>query len=107
MNKPRIKLPDEAKAGEIIDVRTVVTHMMETGNRKDTEGHPIPRNIINTFIAKFGGAEVFRARFGSGISANPFIAFSMRVPGPGVFEFTWIDDEGHTQTEIASLNVVA
>ena len=107
MNKPRIKLPDQAKSGEIIDVRTVVTHIMETGNRKDADGHPIPRNIINTFVAKFASAEVFRARFGPGISANPFIAFSMRVPGPGVFEFTWTDDEGNTQTEIANLNVVA
>jgi sulfur-oxidizing protein SoxZ len=106
MNKPRIKLPDVAKTGDIIEIRTVVTHMMETGNRKDADGKVIARNIINMFVAKYSGTEVFRARFGPGISANPFLAFSMRVPGPGLFEFTWTDDEGKTQTEIATLNVV-
>jgi sulfur-oxidizing protein SoxZ len=106
MNKPRVKLPEAVKAGEIIDIKTVVTHMMETGNRKDAEGKTIPRNIIHTFIARFAGAEVFRAEFGSGISANPFLSFSMRVPGPGSFEFSWTDDEGRTTTETAPLNVI-
>lgn len=106
MNKPRIKLPDSAKIGEIIDVKTVVTHMMETGNRKDGEGRVIPRNIINAFVATYAGAPVFRAEFGSGISANPFISFSMRVPGPGAFEFSWVDDEGNKLVETATLNVV-
>ena len=107
MNKPRIKLPDSAKAGDIIDIKTVVTHVMETGNRKDAEGKTIPRNIINLFVAKFAGTEVFRAEFGSGISANPYLSFSMRVPGPGQFEFAWTGDEGEVITETASLNVVA
>jgi sulfur-oxidizing protein SoxZ len=107
MNKPRVKLPDSAKAGDIIDVKTVITHPMETGNRKDADGRPIARNIINLFVAKFAGAEVFRAELGSGVSANPYISFSMRVPGPGQFEFVWTDDEGKVATETAPLNVVS
>jgi sulfur-oxidizing protein SoxZ len=107
MNKPRIKLPDQAKVGEIIDIKTVVTHVMETGNRKDADGKTIPRNIINSFVAKYAGSEVFRAEFGSGISANPYISFPMRVKGPGSFEFTWTDDEGATLVETATLNVVS
>ena len=105
MTAPRIKLPDSAKAGDIIDVKTVVTHPMETGNRRDAEGRPIPRKIINSFVAQFEGAEVFRAEFGSGISANPYISFSMRVPGPGTFAFTWVDDDGKIIAETATLNV--
>jgi sulfur-oxidizing protein SoxZ len=107
MIKPRIKLPDSAKAGDIIDIKTVVTHPMETGNRKDAEGKPIARNIINLFVAKFAGTEVFRVELGSGISANPYLSFSMRVPGPGQFEFSWTDDEGKIVTETAALNVAS
>lgn len=107
MDKPRIKLPETAKAGDIIDIRAVVTDAMETGNRRDAGGKTIPRKIINSFVAKFAGREVFRAEFGPGISANPFILFSMRVPGPGTFEFTWVDDDNLRLSETIALNVVA
>jgi sulfur-oxidizing protein SoxZ len=100
---PRIKLPDGIKAGDIIEVKTLVRHVMETGNRHDKNGNPIPRDIINSFVAKFDGAEVFRAEFGPGISANPYLAFQMRVPGPGTIEVTWIDDHGVAITETAPL----
>lgn len=106
MNKPRIKLPENAKVGDIIDIKTAVTHPMETGNRRDAEGRPIPRKIIKSFTATFSGTPVFRAEFGPGISANPFISFSMRVTGPGVFEFSWSDDDGKILVEQAVLTVV-
>ena len=105
--KPRIKLPDTAKIGDVIEVKTLVTHVMETGNRKDKDGKPIPRDILNTFVATFGGQEVFRAELGPGISANPFISFQMRVPGPGTFEFSWTDDNGVKTVELTPLNVVS
>ncbi len=104
--KPRIKIPDSAKPGDVIEVRTLVTHVMETGNRKDRSGNTIPRDIVNTFIATYAGKEVFRAELGPGISANPFISFSLRVPGPGAFEFSWTDDQGATLLETMPLNVV-
>ena len=105
-SRPRIKLPESAKVGDIIEVKTLITHVMETGHRKDKDGKPIPRDILNTFIAKFGDAEVFRAELGSGISANPFMAFKLSVPGPGTFEFAWIDDNGTKTVELTPLNVV-
>lgn len=92
--KPRIKLPDTAKAGEVIEVKTLITHVMETGFRKGSDGNLVPRNIINTFIATFGGKEVFKADLSSGVSANPYIAFSFKVPAAGDLELTWIDDKG-------------
>ncbi len=104
--KPRIKLPDNVKTGDIIEVKTLVTHVMETGNRKDKDGKPIPRDILNLFVAKFGDLEVFRAELGPGISANPYISFQMRVPGPGTFEFSWTDDNGVKTVETTALNVV-
>ena len=102
---PRIKLPETAKIGDVIEVKTLITHVMETGNRHDKNGNLIPRNIINSFVAKFAGKEVFRAEFGPGISANPYLSFQMRVPEPGVFEFAWTDDYGVTTTATAPLNV--
>lgn len=104
--KPRVKIPESAKAGDIIEVRSLITHVMETGNRKDRQGNPIPRDIVNTFVAKYADREVFRAELGPGVSANPFIAFSLKVPGPGTFEFAWTDDAGATVIETLPLNVV-
>lgn len=104
--KPRIKLPDTVKTGDVIEVKTLITHVMETGNRKDSAGKPVPRDILNTFVAKYGQDEVFRAELSPGISANPYISFQMRVPGPGTFEFSWSDDHGVTTVETTALNVV-
>lgn len=105
MSKPRIKLPDSAKVGDVIEVKTLISHVMETGQRRDPDGKPIPRFIINTFSAKFAGKDVFTADLQPGISANPYISFFMKVPGPGEFEFTWIEDGGKKTVEKQKLNV--
>lgn len=105
--KPRIKLPDIVKAGEIIEIRALVQHVMETGNRKDASGATIPRNIVHTFRVTFDGAPLFSADLGSGISANPYFAFYLKVPGPGELQFTWIDDRGETVTEKVPLTMTA
>lgn len=105
MTKPRIKLPDSAKVGDVIEIKTLISHVMETGQRKDAEGKTIPRKIISAFAAKFAGSEVFAADLHPGISANPYISFFMRVPGPGEFEFTWIEDGGDKIVEVQKLNV--
>jgi sulfur-oxidizing protein SoxZ len=106
MSKPRIRFPEQAKVGEVIEIKTLVSHVMETGQRKEADGKPIPRSIINSFSAKFAGKEFFRADIQPGISANPYIAFYMKVPGPGEFEFTWVDDDGQKVTEKQQLKVV-
>lgn len=92
--KPRIRVPTTAKVGDVIEIKTLVQHVMETGNRKTADGKVVPRNIINSFTASFDGKEFFKADIQPGISANPYLAFFMKVTGPGEFEFTWIDDAG-------------
>jgi sulfur-oxidizing protein SoxZ len=106
MTRPRVRLPEQARIGDLIEVKTLISHVMETGQRRDTDGKPIPRLIINSFTATFAGAEVFKAELHPGISANPYLAFYMRVPGPGEFEFTWTDDRGTKVAEKQRLNVV-
>jgi sulfur-oxidizing protein SoxZ len=107
MAKPRIKLPDSAKAGEVIEIKTLISHVMETGQRKDADGKTIPRSIINSFKVTFAGREIFSAELQPGISANPYLSFYMKVPGPGEFEFTWVEDGGASTVEKVKLNVVS
>ena len=105
MSPPRIKLPERCKVGDVIDIKTVATHPMESGNRRNAQGQLIARNIIKTFVARFEGREVFRVDLGSGISANPYFSFSMRVPGPGTFTFTWTADDGQVIEATGTLTV--
>jgi sulfur-oxidizing protein SoxZ len=104
--RPRIKVPESAKAGEVIEVRTVVTHVMETGQRKGADGQMIPRDLISSLTANFAGKEVFKATLHPGTAANPAVSFHMRVPGPGDLELTWTDDAGRKIVEKVKLNVV-
>jgi sulfur-oxidizing protein SoxZ len=104
--KPRIRVPDEAKVGEVIEIRSLVNHIMETGQRRDATGKMIPRNIIHTFTASYSGRIFFTARLQPATSSNPFLAFHLKVPGPGSFEFTWEDDTGGKITETVPLRVV-
>lgn len=104
--KPRIKIPESAKVGDIIEIKTLISHVMETGQRKDRDGKVIPRDIIHTMTASFAGNEFFKAALHPGTSANPYLHFYLRVPGPGDLEFTWIDDGGAKITEKVKLNVV-
>lgn len=106
MTRPRVRLPETAKVGDVIEVRTLISHVMETGQRKENDGKPVPRFIINSFTVTFAGAEVFKAELYPGIAANPYLSFHMRVPGPGEFEFTWTDDKGGKVSEKVRLNVV-
>lgn len=104
--KPRAKIsPANPKAGEIVEIKTLVSHVMETGLRKDKNGKPIPRNIIHTFTATFEGEPVFSANLQPGISANPYIAFNMKVTKPGSFELKWTDDSGETYSSTVPVTV--
>lgn len=102
--RPRIKLPETVKAGEVIEIKTLISHVMETGQRKDAEGKTVPRDIINSFKASFAGVEFFSATLHPGTSANPYFHFYMKVPGAGDLEFTWTDDAGKTVSEKVKLN---
>jgi sulfur-oxidizing protein SoxZ len=93
--KPRIKLDKkQAKKGELVEVKALVSHTMETGLRKDSSGKTIPRKIINKFSCTVNGKEVFAADFEPAISANPYIQFKFRAQESGPVVLTWQDDDG-------------
>lgn len=103
--KPRVKVPKTASAGEVIVIKTLISHEMESGQRKDKDGKPIPRKIINKFTCDFNGQTVFSCDLDPAISANPYFEFSARVPESGTFTFTWVDDDGSVYTDEQSIKV--
>jgi sulfur-oxidizing protein SoxZ len=93
--KPRIKLDKkEAKKGDIVEVKALVAHTMESGQRKDKDGNAIPRNILNKFTCTVNGKEVFSAYCEPAISANPYIQFKFRADESGPVVLTWVGDDG-------------
>ena len=105
MARVLINFPQRAKRGEIIEIKTLIQHPMETGYRLDTKGAAIPRDIISRFICAYNGDEVFRAELFPAMSANPFIAFSTLATESGELVFSWIDDNGQIQSEIRQITV--
>jgi sulfur-oxidizing protein SoxZ len=95
--KPRIKLDKkQAKQGEIVEVKALVSHVMETGQRKDAQGNVIPRKILNKFTCTVNGKQVFAADFEPAVSANPYIQFKFKATESGPVVLTWTDDDGST-----------
>ncbi|MDP4024678.1 thiosulfate oxidation carrier complex protein SoxZ [Methylobacterium sp. NEAU 140] len=93
--KPRIKLDKkEVAQGGVIEVKTLVSHTMESGQRKDKDGKTIPRKILNTFTCDLNGKTLFSANLESAVSANPYFQFKIRPEESGTLTFTWTDDDG-------------
>lgn len=93
--KPRVKVPKTAKAGETVTIKSLISHPMESGHRKDrATGELVPRKIINRFQVTFNGEEVIDVEMGTAVAANPYFQFDMVVPGAGTIRFEWIDDDG-------------
>jgi sulfur-oxidizing protein SoxZ len=92
--KPRVKVPSSAKAGEPFAIKTLISHVMESGLRKDADGNAIPRQIINRFTCEFNGTTVVDLAMDPAISANPYIEFDAQIDAAGEFVFTWYDDDG-------------
>ncbi len=103
--KPRVKVPKKAKAGDIVTIKTLISHKMESGQRKDKEGNIIPRSIINRFTCDFNGSNVIDVAIEPAVSTNPYFEFSAKVDAAGEFEFTWYDDDGSVYEESKSIKV--
>jgi len=105
MARAVVSLPPTAKRGEVVEVKALVQHAMETGFRRTQLGEAIPRDIIRTFVCTYNGEEVFRAEFHPAISANPLITFSLAATASGTVLFRWTGDRGFSLTESAKIAV--
>ncbi len=103
--KPRVKVPKTAAAGDVITIKTLISHKMESGNRKDKDGNKIPRSIINRFTCDFNGTSVIDMTMYPAISTNPYVEFQAKVDASGEFKFTWYDDDGDIYEAAKSISV--
>ena len=100
-----INVPAKARRGDIIEIKTLMSHVMETGYRHLASGEVVPRDIITSFSCRYNGTEIFRADLYPAIAANPFITFFTIATESGRFEFEWIGDKGFSETASASIIV--
>jgi len=100
-----VRMQAAAKRGEVIEIRTLVGHVMETGFRRAPAGGLVPRDIVRSFTCTYNGAEVFRAELHPAISANPLISFTVRAAESGTLEFRWSGDNGFAASASAALVV--
>ncbi len=105
MAAARVRVPPLARSGEVVEVRTLIEHEMESGLRVDMRGQVIPRLIVNRFACSQGGREIVRAEYFSAVAANPYLTFFMRVEASGPVDFLWADEEGQVHLERASIVV--
>lgn len=91
---PRIKVPDTAPRGSVVAIKALISHPMETGDRRDDAGALVPRHIIQRFECMFNGQAVFNCELGTGVSANPFFEFDLRLNESGQLDFVWHSDDG-------------
>jgi sulfur-oxidizing protein SoxZ len=105
MTRALINVPAKAKRGEIIEIKTLISHNMETGFRPDSMGRPLPRDIITEFVCKYNGEEIFRAELFPAIAANPFFTFSTIATESGTLTFEWTGDNGFAASESAGITV--
>ena len=108
MAKPRIKVPKKIKAGEPFEIKTLISHKMESGLRENPDtGELIPRQIINSFECRLDGKQVFKATLHPAVSANPYLSFFVTAESAGKLEFIWIDDDGTETRTTKSFEVQA
>jgi sulfur-oxidizing protein SoxZ len=100
-----INVPAHAKRGEVIEIKTLMSHVMEPGYRHTADGKVVPRDIITSFTCRYNGVEIFRADLFPAIAANPFITFFTVAAESGKFDFEWIGDNGFSETASASISV--
>ncbi|HEV7634152.1 MAG TPA: thiosulfate oxidation carrier complex protein SoxZ [Bradyrhizobium sp.] len=100
-----INVPRRARRGDVIEIKTLMSHIMETGYRHTATGEVVPRDIITSFTCRYNGLEIFRADLFPATAANPFISFFTVATESGKFEFEWIGDKGFAETASASITV--
>jgi len=101
--KPRVRVPEIAKKGEVIEIKTLISHRMESGQRTDESGAKIPRDILKKFVCTYNGDVVLEADWYPAISTNPYLAFTTVATESGELTFTWVDD--HDQVFVTTAHI--
>lgn len=105
MARALVTMPRSARRGEIIEIRVLIAHPMESGYRVDAEGKALPADLIRRFTARYDGEEVFSAELFPAIAANPYLAFFTVATVSGTLSFAWEGDKGFAHSESVNLSV--
>lgn len=105
MARTLITVPKTARRGEVIELRTLIAHPMETGYRPGADGQTLPRNLIRRFVCRYNGDVVFSAELYAAVAANPYLAFTTVATASGTLSFSWEGDNGFAQTESVAIAV--
>lgn len=105
MARVLITMPPAARRGEVVEIRTLIAHAMETGYRVDANGRTVPRDIVRRFSCRYDEELVFAAELHAAIAANPYITFSVVAASSGTLTFAWEGDRGFAHTETRTLSV--
>ncbi len=103
--KPRLRVPATAKKGEVVEIKTLITHPMESGQRKDADGKLVPRLIVNSLKVTYNDKKVVDITMEPAVAANPYMAFFLRVEESGMLKFTWTDDLKNSWTAESKIEV--
>ena len=102
----RLAVPESVAAGEVIEIKVMIQHAMESGYRRGALGERIPRDIIKFFRCSQEGKTIFAAEFHPGVAANPLLTFHMRAERSGTLDFEWTDQAGQRWSKQAELRVI-
>jgi sulfur-oxidizing protein SoxZ len=102
MGKP-MRIRASAK-DDVVEVKVLMNHEMETGQRKDAAGNVVPAWFINEVTATHEGKQVMSAQWGPSVSKNPYLAFKFKGGKAGdKVAVTWVDNKGDTRTDEATV----
>lgn len=105
MARTLIHVPASVLRGEVIEIRTLIAHPMETGFRVGADGQRVPRDLLRRLACRYNGELVFSAELHAAVAANPYVAFHLVVGDSGTLIFTWEGDQGFAQTETVPISV--
>ena len=107
MSHALINVPKAVKRGQVFEIKTLISHRMETGFRPGTNGQLIPRDIIQSFTCSYNGVEVFDLKLSPAIAANPFISFFTVATESGTIALRWTGDNGFSVEETVPITVTS
>ncbi len=91
--------------GDVVDVRILMSHEMETGQRRDSSGNLVPAHFIQNVTVTHAGKTVLSAEWGPAVSKNPYLQFKFKGGKKGdEIVVTWVDNKGVTRTDKATIN---
>ncbi len=99
----KILVPTAVSRGDVIDVRALISHPMHTGLFRDPDGNPIPARFINDVRVSYGGEEIARFEWTSGISRDPYVQFSLKADKEAPLKMTWKDNTGGTYEQAVDI----